>query len=275
MPKTFARSQACAHHRVVWYRWAWMSSLDWILLRCCEDTWISSLSRVSTCQILIEFTSKISLPLWQPTRWIHSHSLSPSCLPVLKVLPFPPSFTPSLLFHSLYFPPPVVLKHGGVSPCSVPSSLWLDDDLWQRREASRWMARFKITCGGVWKCSGMMDECGPCMPIKTIFLPHEKGSRSIHWLQAASPSNFLFSVPHPCVLKEQMVVDNARRKKPWGPPEECWTNKTCTALSCSIFQKSCFAYCGGKKGGCFRSFNRTGHEQTYVYLCFNASPDIQ
>lgn len=63
---------------------------------------------VSTCQTLIEFTSKLSLLLWQASRWIHSPSPSSSCLSVQKLVPFPPRFTVSLLFLSFHFPPPVV-----------------------------------------------------------------------------------------------------------------------------------------------------------------------
>lgn len=87
----------------------------------------SSLSCVSTHQILTAFTSKISLPLWQPNTYSHTPSLS-SLPPCSQPIALSSSFLPSSLSLclSFYFPPGV----GGAGwSVTLPTGLWLDDDL--------------------------------------------------------------------------------------------------------------------------------------------------
>lgn len=163
----------------------------------------SSLSCVSTRQTLIEFTSKISLPLWQ---WSYTHTLFFSLLP-----PCSQSIAPSSLFRS-FFSLSLSISHlllvGGWS-VTLLCAHWPVARWWFIAEEGRgfrrwgwWMARFKITCGGVWKRS-MMNECDLWTPIKMVSLQRTVGFRSSQRFCAAlSSSNDLFiaSVLHSCVL---------------------------------------------------------------------------
>lgn len=100
----------------------WVSSHGWLR----HHAEMGVFRPVSTCWTLIELTSKISLLLWQASRWIHSLSPASSCLSVQNPSPFSPCFPAISLF-----PPPTSGggERAGVSPCSAPRGSWLDDDL--------------------------------------------------------------------------------------------------------------------------------------------------
>lgn len=116
---------ACQLHISERYGLYVSSSKDRLIVRRHEPPRVSVKSELC---LYTPNTNRVYIKDFPPTVTAEqTHSLSPSCLPVLNLLPFPPSFFPSLLSLSLYFPPPVVLV-GGRSVTSLcahwPMARW-------------------------------------------------------------------------------------------------------------------------------------------------------
>lgn len=158
-------------------------SRDRLFWRCREPPWVSLKSGLC---LYTANTNRVYIKDFPPTVTAEqidalTLALSLSHLPVLDLSPFPPSsFLPS-------FPPPpsFSLSHlamlAGWS-VTLLCAHWPVAGWWFMAEESGrgfgrwscWMARFKITCGGVRKRS-VINECSLCPPITMIFLQRTVG----------------------------------------------------------------------------------------------------
>lgn len=189
----------------VWSRCVWISSQDGVFLMCREPPLAPLKSELC---LHTPNTNRVYIKDFPPTVTVelHSHTLFLTLASLFSIycpfLPLP------LLPFSLSLSISHLLLVGGWS-VTLLCAHWPVARWWFIAEEGRgfrrwgwWMARFKITCGGVWKRS-MMNECDLWTPIKMVSLQRTVGFRSSQRFCAAlSSSNDLFiaSVLHSCVL---------------------------------------------------------------------------
>lgn len=189
---------------------------------------------VSTCQTLIEFTSKISLLLWQASRWIHSPSPSSSCLSVQKLVPVPPCFTASLLFLSFHFPPPVnsgPACHLALCPEARAARRWFiaEGSRSSEDEAGGWPGLKSLVA--VYENVAWWMNVDSTHQSRSSTTMKQVSDPSSCWVESHSlSSKDFFFVLHPLHIKNERWLYNAR----WIYPQNCCTENLHNSLNAKV-----------------------------------------